>query len=328
MNRVYLKERGKVAFKRNYWLCVLVALILAVITGALATTSFSNSVGNRTRKTDDYRYEARIKESANIDETMSENALVLDVAAPRVDPNNLFRTSVITTIVFITIFVILIASAVGIAVSTFVTNVLEIGARKFFLENTNEPVKIDALGFGFKKEHYMNIVKVSFMKNLYIFLWSLLFIIPGIIKSFEYYYVSYLLSEDPNMDYKKALEISKQMTDGHKWDIFVLELSFIGWHILGGLTFNMVDIFWTNPYQYATEAELYLYAKNDYSEFVEVKKEVKQEKEEKIKEAKVETKEVKTQPKKKTTAKKSTSAKKTTTTKKTTTKKTSNKKNS
>lgn len=270
MNRVYLKERAKVAFKRNYWLCVLVALILAVITGAsLGSSAGSRSIKDgyeRGRQESSYRYEARMKESAN----------VLDAAAPIYGDTELGEKVAIATAigvgVFVVIIIILIAVAIGMAISVFVTNVLEVGARKFFLDNSAEPVKIDALGYGFEGGHYLNVVKVGFMKNLYIFLWSLLFIIPGIIKSYEYYYVSYLLAEDPNLDYKKALEMSKEMTDGHKWDIFVLELSFLGWRILGAITFQMVNIFWTNPYQYATEAELYLYAKDDYREFVEVKK--------------------------------------------------------
>ena len=300
MDRKYLKERAKVAFKRNYWMCVLVALILAIITGALASSGAASSFRkgyNKGRYGDTYRYEAKIKESAN----------VLDAAAP-IDMNGIGEKAIMATAigvgVFVVVIIVLVAVGVGILISVFVTNVLEVGARKFFLENTSEAVKIDALSYGFNGGNYMNIVKVQFMKNLYIFLWTLLFIVPGIIKSFEYYYVSYLLSEDPTLNYNDALEMSRRMTDGHKWDIFVLELSFIGWHILGAITFHIVDIFWTNPYQYATEAELYLYAKNDYSEVVEKKAKVEIEK-----------------PKKVVNKKKTTSTKKTTKTKKTSNKK-------
>ena len=283
MNRTFLKERAKTAFKRNYWICVVVALILAMITGALASSGSVSSFRNGLRKAryeDSYRYEAKVKESAN----------VLDVASPGIgDIGNTAITATAIGLGFIIIMVvILIVAAVGIAISVFVTNIFEVGARKFFLENTSGPVKIDSLIYGFNNGHYMNVVKVQFMKHLYIFLWCLLFIIPGIIKAFEYYYVSYLLSEDPTLDYNTALKMSSEMTNGHKWDIFVLELSFIGWHILGGITFHLVDIFWTNPYQYATEAELYLYAKNGYQEVVEKKLEVKEEKTEIKKETKVE----------------------------------------
>lgn len=283
MDRGYLKEKAKIAFKRNYWMCVVVALMLAIITGALASSGSISSFRNGFRKAkyndSSYRYEATMKESANM----------LDAAAPGIGDvgvDDIITATAIGIGVLVILIVVLIAVAAGILISTFVTNVLEVGARKFFLENTSEPVRIDALSYGFNNGHYMNVVKVQFMKHLYIFLWSLLFIIPGIIKSFEYYYVSYLLSEDPNLDYNSALKMSSEMTNGHKWDIFVLELSFIGWHILGGLTFHLVDIFWTNPYQYATEAELYLYAKNDYQEVVEKKAEVKSEKKVVVKETK------------------------------------------
>ena len=74
-----------------------------------------------------------------------------------------------------------------------------------------------------------------FLKGLFQGLWSLLFVIPGIIKSYEYRMIPYILSENPNISRKRAFEISKQMMKGNKWDTFVLDLSFIGWQILSGI---------------------------------------------------------------------------------------------
>ena len=87
-------------------------------------------------------------------------------------------------------------------------------------------------------------------------LWALLFIIPGIIKSYEYCMVPYILAENPNISSERAFELSRLMTKGEKWKIFVLDLSFIGWRILGVLCCCVGGIF-LEPYYEATFAELY-----------------------------------------------------------------------
>ena len=104
----------------------------------------------------------------------------------------------------------------------------------------------------------MNIVLTLFLRNLYTVLWTFLFIVPGIIKSYEYRMIPYILAENPDMDRREAFQLSKDMMQGEKWNAFVLDLSFIGWQILSGITLGIVGIFWTNPYVYATNAELYL----------------------------------------------------------------------
>ena len=94
------------------------------------------------------------------------------------------------------------------------------------------------------------------MRELYIFLWALLFIIPGIVKSYEYYMVPYILAENPNISSARAFELSRIMTNGEKWNIFVLELSFMGWQILGMLA-CCIGTYFVLPYMDSTFAELY-----------------------------------------------------------------------
>jgi uncharacterized membrane protein len=96
-----------------------------------------------------------------------------------------------------------------------------------------------------------------FFKSLYIFLWSLLFVIPGIVKSYEYYLIPYLLAENPNLSKERAFEISMQTMKGEKWKLFVLQLSFIGWYLLGYLACCFGIIF-VLPYFNATMAEFYM----------------------------------------------------------------------
>ena len=106
-------------------------------------------------------------------------------------------------------------------------------------------------------EHYVNIVLTMFLRDLFTTLWSLLLVVPGIVKHYEYLMVPYIIAENPAMDYKEAFQISKQMMDGNKWDAFVLDLSFIGWTLLGVCTFGILLVFYVEPYIYLTRAELY-----------------------------------------------------------------------
>ncbi len=154
---------------------------------------------------------------------------------------------------------ILIIWALSFVLSTFVGNVVQVGCCRYFVESQEQKSSagIGKLFSCFKGGNYLNVVKVMFMRGLYEFLWSLLLIIPGIIKSYEYYLVPYLLAEKPDMDYREALRTSKEMMDGHKWRTFVLELSFLGWDFLGIMLCVVGDLF-VVPYKSATYAELYL----------------------------------------------------------------------
>lgn len=96
----------------------------------------------------------------------------------------------------------------------------------------------------------------SFLRGLYITLWSLLFIIPGIIKSFSYAMTPFIMAENPDMTAKEAIEASKQMMDGHKGELFMLDLTFIGWELLAALTLNIGYIF-LNPYKNAAYTAFY-----------------------------------------------------------------------
>ena len=93
--------------------------------------------------------------------------------------------------------------------------------------------------------------------QLFIFLWSLLFIIPGIIKSFAYFATPYLLADYPKLSSTEALKISMRITDGYKADIFVIKLSFIGWSLLSSLSMGIVGIFYVKPYYTISLAGLY-----------------------------------------------------------------------
>ena len=80
---------------------------------------------------------------------------------------------------------------------------------------------------------------------------------PGIVKSYSYRMVPFLLADHPELSGTETITLSRQMMNGHKWNAFVLDLSFLGWHILSILTLGLLGIFFVNPYQLSTDAELY-----------------------------------------------------------------------
>lgn len=157
----------------------------------------------------------------------------------------------------------LIGIAVSVGFSVFLANPIKIGVCGFMYRNHKEKASIDIAFSGFSK-NYMNVVKVMFFMNLYTFLWSLLFVIPGIIKSYEYRMVPYILSESPEISVDDALKISSVMMDGHKGHAFGLDLSFIGWQILNAFTVGILGIFYLNSYVNMTNAALYENLRQNY----------------------------------------------------------------
>lgn len=150
----------------------------------------------------------------------------------------------------------IVGSVLAVAVSIFATLPITVSEVRFALNNRNGSGSINDITYAFKNS-YMNQVCVMFMMSLFVCLWTLLLVIPGIIKQYEYRMVPYIIAENPEMGYKDALAKSKQMMDGQKMNAFLLDLSFIGWWLLSGITFGIVAIFWVIPYTTQTNAELY-----------------------------------------------------------------------
>ena len=122
--------------------------------------------------------------------------------------------------------------------------------------NAKEPAELNELGWPFKN-CYGNVVKTMLLTDVYVILWSLLFIIPGIIKGYAYMMVPYILAENPSLDANEAITISRRMMDGNKWKAFVFDLSFILWDIASVITLGVLGIFYVGPYKFASKAELY-----------------------------------------------------------------------
>ena len=153
--------------------------------------------------------------------------------------------------------VALLAGIAGLALRILVMNPLEIGIRRYFMEDLYAPCELDRLTYGFKM-NYANGIITMLLRTVFTALWTLLLIIPGIIKSYEYRMIPYILAENPDLEWREVFSISRRMMDGEKWNAFILDLSFLGWAFLSAITLGLVGIFYVNPYKGLTDAALYM----------------------------------------------------------------------
>ncbi len=138
---------------------------------------------------------------------------------------------------------------------------LETGGKGFFLKNSDRPASLTKLARGYVNNFFNGII-TYFLRDLFIALWSVLLVIPGIMKAYSYRMVPYILAENPDIGPKEALDRSSAMMYGHRMEAFMFDLSFIGWFILAIATLGLAGILYGNPYRYASDAELYKELRN------------------------------------------------------------------
>ena len=109
---------------------------------------------------------------------------------------------------------------------------------------------------GYNKELFSRVLTTTLLYYVYVFLWSLLLLIPGCIKSYSYAMTPYILKDNPEMKNNAAIEESMRMMDGHKLELFLLDLSFIGWAILSILT-CCIGFLWLVPYMNMARVNFY-----------------------------------------------------------------------
>ncbi len=228
MNRSELKNRAKETIKQKRWLCVLVAFIVSVVSnpaGFLPTgpnITFENGT-------------LTMGESASVDFSQLADQFGFGSAL----------------IIFLTVCAALLVGA-------FAVSVIKCGGIRFFLKHRKKyPVEVDEVIENFKDKTFINMGFVSLKTEITIMLWSFLFIIPGIYATYTYAAIPYILAVRPDVSFADAKNISKKVMDGHRMDLFVLELSFIGWDLLSSLTANIVGIVYVYPYKLATLTEFF-----------------------------------------------------------------------
>jgi len=220
--RKELKTRAKVVLKNIYWKAFLISIVILLSGGKFGSNGGRDHGSNA---------------SYNI-------------------PNEMFDLTALFSILIIIVFTIVIILLIA-SLRIFLGYPLEVGGRRYFIQSAQYEDNKRCFRFAFNGSNYMGIIKTMLLKGIQNILWFFLLIIPGIIKAYSYRMVPYILADNPNIGARKAIKLSIEMTKGHKFNIFVLDLSFIGWYLLGLIAFFIGTLF-VMPYYNATNAELYL----------------------------------------------------------------------
>lgn len=223
--RTELKSNAKMILKRTYWMSFVGCLILGFLGNGSSVSNIYTRYSNIREESKDLGFEEILGE-------FSPELLGILMAG------------------------LVMIMVISMVYALFVGYPMLVGRGRFFMAGREEDMELRDLFYAFTSGSYLHIVKTMFLVELYTALWSLLFVIPGIIKHYEYFFVPYLLSENPTMDTRRAFELSKEMTRGRKWNIFLLEMSFLGWYFLGTICCG-IGILFVMPYYQATMAELY-----------------------------------------------------------------------
>ena len=226
-----LKTNAKQALRGRYWRCFWICLVLGLV-----------GVGGSSASTGGSRYTM---------DTVTGSDTAYDRVANYLDS---LSYQMLMTILIVAV----LAAVISLLWSIFVAAPLEVGRDRYFMES-RQALSPAATVTSVFRTPYMNVVKVQFLKNLKIFVGTLLFVVPGIYWDYCYALVPYLLAENPYMTTTRAMQLSKDIMDGEKFHYFVLGLSFAGWILLCMFTLG-IGYFFLEPYRQATDAELRRYA--------------------------------------------------------------------
>lgn len=146
---------------------------------------------------------------------------------------------------------------VGQIASIVITGPISYGVGAMFLKQTRTGEKMD-IGdiFNGFRDDFSNTFLIGLMTFVFTFLWSLLFIIPGIVKQYSYSMAMYIKYDHPDYDWRQCIKESERLMSGHKGELFILDLSFLGWMIVGSLCLG-VGTLWVNAYMNAAHSQFY-----------------------------------------------------------------------
>ncbi len=278
-SRKELKDNAKKIVHKNYWTAIVVCFLIALFTGEFGTSIIGvwqsedsmdpNYIVHKEEKNDEQKTrEAKlILSEENIKQTVNETQIKA-FEAVEANLNSVTKSQKYIFKIWdaINLFelnetkqgiLLCIGAVISFAFTILIADPLIVGGKKYFLEaRKGSNTKINVIGKVFKKENWFNVAIIMFLRNIYNALWYLT-IIGGVIKTYEYRMIPYILAENPKIKRKEAFELSKQMMKKNKWKTFILDVSFFGWYFLSVLTFGILGILYVNPYNAATIAELY-----------------------------------------------------------------------
>lgn len=222
-----LRARAWESLKGKYWKAFGVTLVMSILMSiGPSVISFSQDLVNV----------VTMVPAEEMDSTMAVGALVV-------------------------VGIALVCVVVGFLISLLVGNAAQVGLCNYFIKNTDSTPDFKDGFSGFKVKYGRNIGTLLLV-GIKGFLWTCLFIVPGIIKMYEYAIIPYILADDAEISCKDAFKKAKQMMKGNKWRLFKLEFSFIGWFLLCCLTCG-IGAFFLDPYYAAAMAEFYAELKNN-----------------------------------------------------------------
>lgn len=224
LNIKELKTKAKECIKNHYWACVFAGIILIVCT--LDSFFFSLNTGSTAQGT------FALPKMSELLSYITSSAFFYNA----------------TTVLFLSFFF-----------SVFIGNPMQYGAKNWFYHHGEGKGKEkDVLFSGFHRKQWLRVSAAILWRDLICICWGFLFIVPGIMKYYEYMFVPYVLADHPMMSAMDVMKYSSNLTKGHKMELFKLDLSFIGWFLLQIVTFDLVGIFYSGPYLYQTQAFAYL----------------------------------------------------------------------
>ena len=281
MKRKDLKKKGHKTLKKHYWLLVLVCIIASFL-----GTEFNSSLSLTKLKTNIIKQEESLKEDIvnrdikeakqhvhkEINEVkrtkkrkdLKKTGGVIGYVLNLMSSGSLYVTLIesINSIVHSTNISIIVLIALTFILSFiiwyFIINIYTVISRRIFLESRiYKKVHLEKFIFLLRIKKWIKACFTMFLVYLYECLWTLT-IIGGIIKRYSYYLVPYIVAENPDIKANTAIRLSQDIMNGHKWECFKLELSFILWELLGILTIGISKIFYSNPYKLAVFSEYYV----------------------------------------------------------------------
>ncbi len=268
--RKSFKKKARGSLKQNYWRAVIVAfLALLLINEGYQFVSFNigdDSARAINNQITNFQIIDDILSSFNAYvESSNASKGVLAVFANSIASANSFLLGTLNGFNQMLFHdriasgvIIFVGVVIGFLFWLFISNSIEVGRNRFFIERVkHKNTPFDRVLYVFRTKKILNVTKIMFFKQLYLLLWSLT-IVGAFIKHYSYLMVPYILAENPNISKKDAFRLSRQIMYGQKWNCFKMDLSFIGWKILGILTFNITNLLITEPYYQMTYAHIYM----------------------------------------------------------------------
>lgn len=251
-SRKELKEKSKKILKLHYWRMVLIALLLSCFFGdGRLVSSLAEPLSEEVMQ-----LSARPSGNITVIHNSEKQKKLLNMDKLHIKSYHIEKAAFLLTKVIVIVAIGILLLFLLSLVRILVLNPLSVGVTRLFTQSFEMRPKLKELFYAFE-HNYKNVVCVMLLRDIYTILWSLLLVVPGIVKMYEYHMIPYLLAEDTDMDAKEAFARSKAIVQENKWKMFVLDLSFVGWEILNGLTLGMLGIFFVIPYRYLVQAALY-----------------------------------------------------------------------